>query len=121
VSVLFTNDAQVIQVGVRESAPVAVPDGVKQPGLPLSVRITLGAEAFPNGTTTLTVFLSLDGGATFPRSASMTVVMPVVFRGPAPHFWFMGFSLGPNDNPTHVKFSTNVPTQFTTSVLLEAE
>ena len=104
--------------GLRESAVFAVPGGIKQAGVPLNLKISLVADSFPNGTTNLTVFISLDGGASF-RSASMSCVIPASFRGPAPHFWTMTFSLGANDQPTHVKFSTEAPSAFSTSATLE--
>lgn len=108
-----------IQAGLHESGLFAVPGNIKQPGVALNLKVSFGAEQFPNGTTTITLFLSMDNGATF-RSAVMTVVMPATFIGPAPHFWNMGFGLGVDENPTHAKFSTDAPSAFSTTVKFEA-
>lgn len=115
-SVLFTGTRS-IAAGTAESLPFAVPQGTKQPGIPLTLRLALDAATFPNGTVTISVSISIDGGANY-RTASMTCETPATFRGPAPHFWFMDYSLGPNDNPTHAKFATNSPGAFSTGVTL---
>lgn len=117
-AVLF-NGSVPISAGVFNSSAFAVPGGIKQAAKPLNLRLSLGAEQFPNGTTELTVFISTDGGTSY-KSATMSVVMPAVFKGAAPHFWTMSYSLGANDNPTHARFSSNAPSSFTTTVLLEA-
>lgn len=104
--------------GPRESPVFVVPSNIKQPGVSLGIKASFVAENFPVGTTTITLFISIDGGNTY-RSASTTVVMPATFRGPAPHFWFLTFELGPEDVPTHTKFFTNAPQAFATPATLE--
>src|SRR4051812_44914644 len=104
--------------GLRESPVFNVPANIKQPGISLDIKASFVAENFPNGTTTITLFISIDGGNTY-RSASTTVIMPATFRGPPPHFWFLTFGLGPNDVPTHAKFSTDAPQAFSTQATLE--
>lgn len=116
--VLFTG-ALPILAGPHEFGPFAVPGGIKQPDAELTLRITIGADTVPAGTTRLTMFLSTDGGATY-RSASMDLVSPRSWRGAAPHFEVMGYFLGVNDSPTHAKFSTDAPSAFTTTFKLEA-
>lgn len=120
-TILFQGN-RTIQVGTVESQAFAIPKNVKQIGETLEFKISLVAEDFPDGRTTVQVLLSLDGGLTFPRSAQDTFISPPPqpFRGPAPHFNFIGFSLGPNDDPTHAKFVTTAPAQFTTPVTIEA-
>lgn len=103
--------------GPRESPVFNVPN-IKQPGVSLDIKVSFVAENFPAGTTTITLFISLDGGFSY-RSASMTTINPATFRGPPPHFWVMTFGLGPNDIPTHAKFSTDAPQAFSTQATLE--
>jgi hypothetical protein len=118
VSVLFSG-SRTFQSGLRESATIPVPGNIKQAGVPLRVRVSLEAENFPNGTTTISVLISTDGGATF-NEAAMTVVMPATFRGPAPHYWYLEYQLGADDDSTHAKYRTNAPAGFTTNVTVEA-
>lgn len=105
--------------GLRESNVLALSPNIKQPGLPLTIKTSFGAEQFPNGTTTITIFISTDGGNMY-QSASMTVEMPHTFRGPAPHFWTMTYELGPDDQPTHAKYSIDAPAAFQTAVKIDA-
>lgn len=120
-TILFQGN-RTIQAGAVESQPFAIPKNVKQLGETLEFKISLVAEDFPAGSTTIQILLSLDGGVTYPRSAQDTFISPPPqpFRGPPPHFEHIGFSLGPNDDPTHAKFVTNAPAQFTTAVTIEA-
>jgi hypothetical protein len=108
-----------IQQGPHESNVFSVPGGIKQPNVPLKLQVSLGAEQFPDGTSIVSIFISTDGGLSF-RSASMTVNMPTTFRGPPPHFWVLSLQLGANDVPTHMKYSTNAPSAFTTTVKIDA-
>lgn len=105
--------------GFRESTVRTVNSNLKQPGVALTIKAAFVAENFPNGISTITLFISTDGGNTY-RSASMTVEMPHSFRGPPPHFWTMTFELSHDDQPTHAKFSTDAPSAFSTPVTLEA-
>ena len=43
--------------GMLESAVVAVPGNIKQPGVPLNLLLSVDDANVPDGTTTLTVFL----------------------------------------------------------------
>jgi hypothetical protein len=115
---LFTGSVP-IAIGTQERGPFVVPGGIKQPGVPIEIKIALGAEQFPDGTTNVEILISTDGGTVY-RSASMTVVMPAVFRGAPPHFWRMSFSLGSDDSPTHCKTRTIAPAGFTTTLVIEA-
>ena len=74
---------------------------------------------FPDGTTSIAIFVSGDGGNTF-RSASMTVDHPAFWRGAGPHFWVLEYGFLPNEAATHVKYATNAPQAFTTNVIVEA-
>lgn len=109
-----------IPSGQAESSVLPVPQNIKQPGQSLQVQLSLVWDDFPTGTTAIDIFLSLDGGLTFPRNAGGTWVMPHEFRGNPPHFAVIGFSLGVNDTVTHAKYVTNSPTQFTTQVTITA-
>jgi len=105
------------RAGQFESNPFNV-SGRKQDGAVLTIDIQVAEGAFPDGTTTLTIFFSLDGGATYPKSASMTVVRP---RDPSPRypaFEEFSYSLGENDNPTHAKYSSDAPSAFTARTIV---
>jgi len=110
----IVNAKLTIRTGVRESSVHVVPEQHKVNGS--EVRISLDAGTFPTGEVSMTIFVSTDNGITF-NSASMTTINPGTFRGPAPHFWVMTYSL--NGIPTHFKYSTNSPSQFQTDVKLE--
>jgi hypothetical protein len=118
-TILFQGN-RTIPAGQSESSVLPVPQNIKQPGQALQVQLSLVWDDFPTGTTAIDIFLSLDGGVTFPRSAGGTWVMPHEFRGMPPHFAVIGFSLGVNDNVTHAKYVTNAPAQFTTQVTITA-
>jgi hypothetical protein len=105
--------------GAHESAVFPVPGGIKQPGVALNVKLSLQGDNLPAGTTTVTVFISTDGGATY-RSASMTIDAPRTYRGSPPHWEMLGYEIGADDVPTHAKFSYDVPSAFSTAVKLEA-
>ena len=117
-TILFQGNRQ-IQAGINESPVLAVPQNIKQPGEAFQLVISMVWDDFPPGTTAIDVFLSFDGGVTFPASAGGTWDMPHFFKGPAPHLAQLGFSLGPNDNPTHAKYRTNTPAKFNTQVTIE--
>lgn len=117
-STLFSGSLAFPQ-GVHTSAVIPVPGNIKQPGAALTIKASFVSENFAAGTTKITLFISLDGGATF-LSASMTCVNPASFRGPAPHFWVMTFGLGADDIPTHAKYETDAPSAFSTPTILEA-
>lgn len=117
-TILFQGN-RTIPSGPNESSVLPVPQSIKQPGKSLEVKLRLGWAAFPAGVTAIDIFLSMDGGATFPRNAGGT-------WGPRPNDpkspteAVIGFSLGPNDNPTHAKYRTDASAQFTTLVIIEA-
>lgn len=117
-TILFQGNRQ-IQAGIKESPVLAIPQNIKQPGDAFQLVISMVWDNFPTGTTGIDVFLSFDGGVTFPASAGGTWDMPHTFRGAPPHFATIGFSLGPNDNPTHAKYRTNAPSTFTTQVTIQ--
>jgi len=116
-TILFQGN-RTIQAGVTDSPVLAVPQNIKQPGQAFQLTIDMVWDNFPNGITTIEIFFSFDGGVTFPASASNTYDMPHTFRGPPPHLASIGYSLGPNDNPTHAKYRTDAPAQFTTQVTI---
>mgnify|MGYP001312198686 CR=1 FL=1 len=117
-TILFQGSVS-LPAGVQESAVFAVPNGIKQAGTALNIKVSVQGESFPAGTTTITLFISLDGKATF-HVGAMTVNAPRTYRGAAPHFETMTYSLGPDDAPTHAKFSTNAPSAFVVPIVLEA-
>src|SRR5258708_3419952 len=105
--------------GANETAALAIPAGIKQPGVPLTVTISMDADPFPVGSTLILILLSLDGGLTYPRSGGGSFVMPHDF-GKFAHVWRIGFSLGNDDSPTHAKVSTDAPAAFTTATTIDA-
>ena len=117
-TILFQGNRQ-IQAGINESPVLSVPQNIKQPGEAFQLVISMVWDDFPTGTTGIDVFLSFDGGLTFPASAGGTWEMPHFFKGPAPHFAEIDFDLGANDNPTHAKYRTNDPSKFNTQVTIE--
>jgi hypothetical protein len=117
-TVLFSGSRN-IAAGDVTSSNFAISAAIKRAGFPLSLSLSLEAEPFPIGTTTIEASLSLDSGTTW-RMASMTVVMPAVFKGPPPHFWTMSFNLSNGDEPTHARFRTIAPSAFTTNVVIAA-
>lgn len=118
-TILFQGN-RTIPAGPDESTVFPVPQNIKQAGQALQVQLALVQDNFPTGTTAIQIFLSLDGGLTFPRSGGGTWIMPQEFRGSPPHFAVIGFSLGADDNVTHAKYATNAPAQFTTQVTIAA-
>lgn len=84
------------------------------------IRVLMEAEQFPVGVTSVEIFLSTDGGATF-KSASMTVVMPAQFKGPPPHFWMLEWGFLPDQPGTHARYEVTSPSAFTTNVTVETE
>lgn len=105
-----------IQAGLHESAVFDIPAQFQQPGQ--QIKVSMGAEQFPDGTTSISVFISTDGGNSY-RSAATTVDMPTTFRGAPPHFWNIGFALGENEIPTNAKYATDAPAAFSTRVIIE--
>jgi hypothetical protein len=117
-TVLFSGTVTVTN-GNLQTANLAVPGGIKQPGVPLQLLLKLNESTFPAGTTTVSASLSMDGGSTW-RTASMTCVNPKVWRGPPPHFWTLGFALEANENPTHARMNVVAPAQFNLTGTIEA-
>ncbi len=105
--------------GANETAALPIPAGIKQSGVPLTVNVSMDADPFPAGTTTILILLSLDGGLTYPRSGGGSFINPHNF-GRFAHVWPLGFSLGPDDSPTHAKVSTDAPAAFTTATTIDA-
>lgn len=114
-TVLFDNTIP-IQAGPHESPVFNIPAQFQQPGQTITVRID--ATPFPDGRTTINVFISTDDGATY-KNGGMTVDRP-----PAPRFAgsfeSCGFSLGADEIPTNAKYSTDAPLAFTARVIIEA-
>lgn len=104
--------------GLRESAVRPIANAAKKLGRALQIRVSMEAEGFPDGRTTITLYISTDGGVTF-RAASMACDNPKPWRGPAPHYWTMGYELDTEAVPTHAKFSIDAPQAFSTTVILE--
>jgi hypothetical protein len=118
-TILFSGTVTVTG-GNLQTSSLPVPGNIKQPGVPLNLVFKFDEATFPAGTTTITAQLSMDGGSTW-RSASMTCVNPKTdWRGAAPHFWQLGFTLGANENPTHARALVSAPAQFNLSGTIEA-
>jgi len=116
-TILFSGSRSIPQ-GANESAPISVV-GHKKFGTPLRIRVSMDAATFPAGTTTISVLVSSDGGATY-RSASGTYVNPAQWRGAGPHYWFLEYGFGAGEEATHVKYATIAPQAFTVDVIVEA-
>jgi hypothetical protein len=103
-----------------DSRVLPVPPAVQQPGQALEIVIILAATPFPNGSTSILLELSDDGGVTFPQGNSFgdTFVRP-----PAPRFANanerMSYAKAPDFVPTHVRISTNAPAQFITTAQVD--
>jgi hypothetical protein len=118
VTLLFSGTVNVVN-GNLQTAALPVPGDIKQPGVPLQLLMRFNESSFPAGTTTINAQLSMDSGATW-KTASMTCVKPSTWKGPAPHFWSLGFTLGQNDNPTHARLIVSAPAQFNLVGTIEA-
>ena len=105
-----------IAAGAVQSAVVAIPVTLRRPGL--AVMVSFQAEQFPVGITSIGIFLSTDGGATY-HSAAMTVDNPAFWKGPPPHWWTLSLSLKETETPDHAFYRTNAPSAFTTVVKIE--
>lgn len=81
------------------------------------VDVVMNADPFPTGTTTVTIFMSFDGGATFPSSASMTWIAPHTFPAKFAHIVKFGFSIA---GANKTKISSNAPAAFTTNTVINA-
>jgi hypothetical protein len=103
--------------GLNQSANFPVPGGIKQPGVPLGLRISWNGDSLPTGNTTISVFLSFDGAVTW-KSASVTATSPRVWKT-ADHTLYLGFSMGANDNPTHARYEITAPSAFSLPATLE--
>lgn len=112
-AVLFSGP-QINGAGFQSGSPIAISGDLKQPGVELVIRLTMGASVFPLGTTTLYISISTDGGATY-STASMTCVGPAVIPN-----WVMIYGLGPDAVPTHTGISINAPLGFTGNMTVEA-
>jgi hypothetical protein len=117
-TILFQGN-RTIPAGLNESNVFPIPQNIKQLKQALELKVSMVWDDFPNGITSIEIFLSMDGGVTFPKSASGTYDMPRTFKGPPPHFAYIGFSLSEFESPTHAKYVTNAPAQFTTQVTIE--
>lgn len=114
-AVLFSG-LQVVVAGAQLAGPFAVPGNLKQAGVGQVFRLSADATVFPLGTTTLSVGVSMDGGATF-RTASMSCVGGILPKG---NKWFMDYGLGKDDAPTHVQITIGAPLGFSVNVTVEA-
>ena len=85
----------------------------------LRIRVSMDDANFPNGTTSIAISVSSDGGVTF-RTASMTVDHPAFWKGAGPNYWVLEYGFLPDEDATHVKYATNAPQAFTTNVIVEA-
>lgn len=112
-TVLFAGP-QINAAGLQSGNPIAIPGGLKQDGVEQVIRLTMGASVFPLGTTTLSIGISTDGGATYHR-ASMTCVGPAIVPN-----WVMAYGLGPDAVPTHTQISIDSPLGFTAAMTVEA-
>jgi len=106
-----------IPAGQTQSAAFAVPGGLKQPGVPLWLHILMDGDVFPTGTTRIGVEFSYDGGATW-RGAWTDCVSPRTWKT-AVHQFDLSYAMGPDDSPTHARFSTNAPAAFNCAVTLQ--
>lgn len=104
-----------------DSRVLPVPAAIKQPGQALELVVTLAATPFPNGSTSILIELSDDGGATFPVEHSFG---DVFVRPPAPRspnsVERMSYSKAPDFVPTHARITTNAPSQFTATGQVDA-
>ena len=83
-----------------------------------TIDILMDADPFPTGTTTITIFMSFDGGTTFPSSASMTWDAPHTFPPQFAHRVQMSFSI---EGANRAKVQTSAPAMFTTATTISAE
>lgn len=118
-STLFTGSLSVV-AGQKSYTPLPVSGGIQGLGKSLQVSIVMTGTAFPTGTTTLTIGLSTDGGATYREaSGSYTAPFPPGKGGGVPN-QTLGFTVGDTTTVTHVRLSTDAPSTFTLPVTVTA-
>lgn len=104
---------QVVVGGVQAERVLSIPSDIKQPGVPLTIRVTMDSSVFPLGTTTLGIGISKDNQASY-KSASMTC------PGSKSGVWEMFYSLGPDDAPTHTRIGLDATLGFSSNMTVEA-
>lgn len=101
-----------IAAGSKVNAPLAVPNGSQSLGQNLQVNVVMTGTAFPTGTTTITIGISTDNGATY-REASGAYTAPFTSgKGGATPDQTLGFMVADAALVTHVRLSTNAPSAF---------
>jgi streptogramin lyase len=114
-TILFSG-LQAVLAGVPAEKILAPPADSKQAGLEQVFRVSMDATVFPVGATTLSLGISVDGGATY-KTSSMTCTGGLLPRSGK---WTMNYALGANAVPTHTKVSINAPLGFTSNMTVEA-
>src|ERR1051326_2870820 len=109
-----------IPAGVNHQV-VPIPKNVKQPDEALQIEVLMDAAPFPTGSTNIVLEFSEDGGGTYPPERSFNAGDFV--RPPAPRlgsFEEFSFAMDPGFDPTHVRVTTNAPSQFSTRTIVNA-
>lgn len=113
-AVLFSGP-QVVLAGIPAEKILVSPDGSKQNGLEQLFRVSMDASVFPLGETTLSLGISMDGGASF-KTSSMTCTGGLLPRAGK---WVMNYALGADDVPTHTRVSISALLGFTSNMTVE--
>jgi hypothetical protein len=118
VTILFDGNVN-IPAGPFTSAPIPVSGTLKKVGKSLALKVSMDEATFPAGATSVSIGVSIDGGANY-RTASMTCVNPKTWRGPPPHYWYVSLALDVNATPTHMRYETNAPSAAKIAAIVEA-
>jgi hypothetical protein len=107
-----------IPSGTHIGNAIAVPNGVQSLGQNLQVDLSMTGSAFPNGSTTITVGISTDNGASY-REASGTYTAPFApGKGGGTPNQSLGFTVADASLVTHVRLSTSAPSAFNLPVTI---
>lgn len=100
-----------IPQGTTLLGPFQVPAGFT------GAKVSLSADGWPDGTYTVTMFLSADGGLTFPISQSTSFTSPFNFPLGKSHVCWLEHSRF-DIVPTHAQVQIDAPAPFNTTVSL---
>lgn len=82
-------------------------------------QITLSADGWPNGSYTVEILFSFDGGVSFPVDISATFVSPFNFPPGKSHLCVIQYRVGADQpKPTHTKARVTAPASFTSLVTI---
>jgi hypothetical protein len=101
-----------ISAGEKDTPVFQPPQGFE------TIFVSMDADQFPAGTTTLSILLSFDGGNTFPSSNIVTWTAPHTFPAKFAHKVNFSFSLA---GANRAKVHSSSPSAFSTQTDISAQ